>query len=99
SGLEWAVVRASWFSQNFSEGEFREMVLNGAITLPVADIPEPFVDVDDIADIAAAALTEDHHNGEVYEVTGPRMLTFRETAQELSRAVGREVTFIPVPKQ
>lgn len=99
SGLEWTVVRASWFSQNFSEGEFREMVLNGAITLPVADIPEPFVDVDDIADVAVAALTEDHHSGEVYEVTGPRMLTFREAAQELSRAVGREVTFIPVPKQ
>lgn len=99
AGVEWTVVRASWFNQNFSEGEFLGMVLEGAITLPAADIPEPFVDVDDIADVAVAALTEDGHNGEIYEVTGPRMLTFTEVAQEISRASGREVQFIPIPDE
>ena len=98
AGVEWTVVRASWFNQNFSEGEFLGMVLDGAITLPAADIPEPFVDADDIADVAVAALTEDGHNGEIYQVTGPRMLTFAEVAQEISRAAGREVQFIPIPK-
>jgi uncharacterized protein YbjT (DUF2867 family) len=98
AGVEWTVVRASWFNQNFSEGEFLGMVLDGAITLPAADIPEPFVDVNDIADVAAAALTEDGHNGEIYEVTGPRMLTFTEVAQEISRAAGREVQFVQIPK-
>jgi uncharacterized protein YbjT (DUF2867 family) len=98
SGIEWTVVRSSWFNQNFSEGEFLGMVLDGAITLPAADVPEPFVDVNDIADVAVAALTDDGHNGEIYEVTGPRMLTFTDVAKEISRAAGREVQFIQVPK-
>lgn len=98
AGVEWTVVRSSWFNQNFSEGEFLGMVLDGAITLPAADIPEPFVDVDDIADVAVAALTGDGHNGEIYEVTGPRLLTFAEVATEISRAAGREVQFMQIPQ-
>lgn len=99
SGLQWTVVRASWFNQNFSEGEFLPMILDGAITLPAGDIPEPFIDVDDIADVAVAALTEAHHNGEVYEVTGPRLMTFRDVACELSRALGKDVSFIDIPHE
>lgn len=99
SGIEWTVVRASWFNQNFSEGEFLGMVLDGMITLPAANVPEPFVDADDIADVAVAALTEEGHAGEIYEVTGPRMLTFTDVAKEISRAVGREVQFNQIPKE
>jgi len=97
--VEWTVVRASWFNQNFSEGEFLGMVLDGAITLPAADVSEPFIDVNDIADVAVAALTEEGHAYEIYEVTGPRMLTFTELAQEISLAAGREVQFIQIPKE
>ena len=99
SGVEWTVVRASWFMQNFSEGEFLGMVLDGAITLPAGDVPEPFIDVNDIADVAVAALTEKGHAYEIYEVTGPRMLTFNELAQEISKAAGREVQFIQIPQE
>ena len=99
AGVEWTVVRASWFMQNFSEGEFLGMVLDGAITLPASEVPEPFIDINDIADVAVAALTEEGHAYETYEVTGPRMLTFNELAQEISKAVGREVQFIQVPKE
>ncbi len=98
AGVEWTVVRASWFNQNFSEGEFLVMVLNGAITLPAANVAEPFVDADDIADVAVAALTESGHNGEIYEVTGPRMMTFAELAKEISHAANREIKFIQIPK-
>ena len=72
SGINWTIVRSSWFNQNFSEGAFVEMVQAGQISLPNGDTPEPFVDVDDIADVAVAALTESGHAGEIYEVTGPR---------------------------
>jgi uncharacterized protein YbjT (DUF2867 family) len=99
AGIEWTVVRASWFNQNFSEGEFLGMVLDGAITLPAGDVPEPFVDVDDIADVAVAALTEDGHAGEIYEVTGPRMLTFAEVAGEIALASGRVIDYIQIPKE
>ena len=99
AGIEWTVVRASWFNQNFSEGEFLDMVLAGVITLPAGDVPEPFVDVDDIGDVAVAALTEDGHAGQVYEVTGSRMLTFSEAAAEIARASGREIQYIQIPHE
>ena len=97
SGLDWTIVRASWFNQNFSEGEFISMVRAGEITLPAGNVPEPFVDADDIADVAVAALTESGHAGELYEVTGPRLITFAEVALELSYATGRQIGYTPVP--
>lgn len=97
SGIHSTIVRSSWFNQNFSEGEFVTMVQSGQITLPDVDTPEPFVDIDDIAEVAVAALTEEGHVGEVYEVTGPRMLTLAEVAAELSKATGRDINYIPVP--
>ena len=97
SGLDWTVVRASWFNQNFSEGAFIDMVHAGQITLPVGDVQEPFVDVDDIADVATAALTEPGHSGEIYEVTGPELLTLKDIARELTAATGRQIAFVEIP--
>lgn len=97
SGLEWTVVRASWFFQNFSEGAFIDMVQAGHIALPAGDIKEPFVDVDDIADVATLALTQPGHNGKVYELTGPRLLSFADIAKELSKATGREIAYSSIP--
>jgi uncharacterized protein YbjT (DUF2867 family) len=99
AGLAWTIVRAGWFSQNFSEGEFLGMVKDGTIMLPAGDIPEPFIDVDDIADVAVAALTESGHEYEIYEVTGPRLMTFPDVAKEISQATGREVKFVQIPKE
>ncbi len=97
SGLDWTVVRCSFFAQNFSEGIFLEGIQGGELALPVGDVREPFVDVDDIADVATAALTEDGHAGQVYELTGPDLLTFEEAVAQIAKAANREVRFIPVP--
>jgi uncharacterized protein YbjT (DUF2867 family) len=99
SGLEWTIIRASWFNQNFSEGAFIEMVLSGQITLPGGSVLEPFVDVDDIAEVAVAALTESGHTGEVYEVTGPRLMSFADVASDLSRATGRPIEYVQIPHE
>lgn len=99
TGVAWTIIRASWFNQNFSEGAFIDMVLNGAVTLPAGTTPEPFVDADDIAEIAVAALTEPGHAGELYEVTGPRLMTLADVAADLSRATGREIAFVDVPHE
>jgi uncharacterized protein YbjT (DUF2867 family) len=96
SGAELTIVRSTWFAQNFSEGGFLDFVLAGEVTLPAGDTPEPFVDVDDIADVAVAALTEEGHEGELYEVTGPRLLTFEEAVDEIARAADREIRYVPV---
>ena len=96
SGAELTILRSTWFAQNFSEGAFLDFVLAGEVTLPAGDTPEPFVDVDDIADVAVAALTEEGHEGEVYELTGPRLLTFEEAVGEIARAANREIRYVPV---
>jgi uncharacterized protein YbjT (DUF2867 family) len=96
SGADLTIVRATWFMQNFSEDYMVEHILAGAIALPAGDTPEPFVDADDIADVAVAALTDDKHIGELYELTGPRLLTFREAAEEISSATGRDIPYVPV---
>ncbi|MEE1824883.1 NmrA family transcriptional regulator [Streptomyces sp. BE20] len=91
AGTGWSVVRCAWFNQNFSESFLLEAVLAGELALPAGVADEPFVDVDDIADVAVAALTEDGHHGQVYELTGPRLLSFADVAAELSAASGREI--------
>jgi uncharacterized protein YbjT (DUF2867 family) len=96
SGIEWTLLRASWFAQNFSEGHFLEPILEGEVALPVKSIGEPFVDADDIADAAVAALTQDGHVGQLYELTGPRLWTFAEAIAELARATGRDIRFSSV---
>lgn len=96
SGAEWTILRASWFCQNFSENYLLEPVLSGYLELPVGNVGEPFVDAEDIADVAVAALTEDRHAGQLYELTGPRLLTFAEAMGEIARAAGREIRYVQV---
>lgn len=96
SGIDFTIVRAAWFAQNFSEGYLRDPVLAGILPMPGGDIAEPIIDIDDIAEVVVAALTEDGHKGELYEVTGPRLMTFADMATELSRATGREIRHIPI---
>lgn len=96
SGVDYTLVRASWFAQNFSEGYLRDPVLNGVLPIPGGDIAEPIIDVDDIADVAVAALTEPQHGGKLYEVTGPRLLGFAQMAEILSASLGRQITHIPI---
>jgi uncharacterized protein YbjT (DUF2867 family) len=96
AGLEWTVVRCSWFNQNFSEDYLLEPILEGEVALPAGETPEPFVDTQDIADVAVAALTEPGHSGRVYELTGPRLLTFAEAIAEIGRGTGRELRYVPI---
>jgi uncharacterized protein YbjT (DUF2867 family) len=96
AGADWTVVRATWFSQNFSEGSFAEGIAAGELALPAGDVPEPFVDLEDVADVAVAALTEDGHAGEVYALTGPRPLTFEQAVREIGEFTGRPIRFVPL---
>jgi uncharacterized protein YbjT (DUF2867 family) len=96
SGADLTILRSTWFMQNFSEDYMLEHVLSGEIRLPAGDVPTPFLDADDIADVAVAALTEDRHAGQLYELTGPRSLTFAEAAAEIAEATGREIRYVPV---
>ncbi len=96
SGLDWNVIRASWFAQNFSEAFMAEGVLNGDLVLPAANTPEPFIDTDDIAEVAVAALIDSSKRNRLYEVTGPELLTFQDCVDEISKQLGKKIKFTSV---
>lgn len=97
SSISWSIVRASWFFQNFSESFMLEGILAGELVLPAGATVEPFIDADDIADVVVASLTEPGHRDKVYEVTGPRALTFAQCAEEISATLGRPVKYTSIP--
>jgi uncharacterized protein YbjT (DUF2867 family) len=99
SGADWTILRASFFNQNFSESYLLDPVLVGEVALPAGDVGEPFSDTDDIADVAATVLTEDGHVGEIYELTGPRPLTFAEATATIAEATGRDIAYIRIPPE
>lgn len=94
--VDWTIVRASWFSQNFSESYLLDPIVAGQVALPAGDVGEPFVDVEDIADVAAASLLDDRHIGQLYEVTGPRLWSFAAAVGEIARVTGREIRYCQV---
>lgn len=99
SGVDWTILRASWFFQNFSEAHFLEPIVQGELALPVGDIAEPFVDAEDIAEIAVEALTQPGHSGQLYELTGPRSLTFADAVEEIAHVTRRDIRFAAVPAE
>lgn len=96
SGLNYTIVRASWFNQNFSESFLMEPILAGHVALPMPDAEIPFVDADDIADVVIKALLNNSYNGETITVTGPRKLTFKEVVAEIAKGTGRQIGFQPI---
>ena len=96
SGVGYTIISASWFFQNFSEAFLLDGIQAGELVLPVGGVKEPFIDADDIADVAVAALTEPGHMGKTYEVTGPRLMTFGQAVAEIARQTGRDIRFTTV---
>ncbi|RUU99854.1 MAG: NmrA family transcriptional regulator [Mesorhizobium sp.] len=96
SGADWTILRCAWFSQNFSESFLLDPLLAGEVALPVGNVGEPFVDADDIADAAVTVLTQQGHIGQLYELTGPRLLSFADAVAEISKASGRDIRFVRI---
>ena len=98
TSLDWTIVRASWFFQNFSENYFLDEIVAGAITLPEGLAPEPFIDAEDIAEIAAEALVGSRHSRKLYELTGPQALTFAEAIAQIGKVTKRDIACQIIPK-
>jgi uncharacterized protein YbjT (DUF2867 family) len=96
SGASFTILRCAWFSQNFSESFLLGPVLEGNVAFPAARVREPFLDVDDVADVAVAALTQHRHAGQIYDLTGPRLLSFAEAVQEIAQASQRVLRYTPI---
>ena len=96
SGVNWTILRPDWLAQNFSEGPWLPGVLAGTLALPTGDGRVPFINTEDIAEVATAALTEDCHNGQIYQLTGPRAIGFGEATDLIGKAAGRTVRYVDV---
>lgn len=99
SGLNYTLVRASWFNQNFSEGAFLDFILAGQVALPMPEAEIPFVDADDIADVVTKVLVDDSYNGQTITVTGPRKMTFREVVMAMAEGIGKDIHYQPISIQ
>ncbi|MEO0570574.1 MAG: NmrA family transcriptional regulator [Bacteroidota bacterium] len=96
SGIDTTVIRASWFNQNFSESFFLPPIQSGVIALPLAHLGAPYVDANDLAEVAAKVLLEPGHQGKIYELTGPRLWNFEQITAAIAKATGRELKFVPI---
>lgn len=96
SGLAWTILRPTWFMQNFTEGPWRQAILDGELALPAGHGTTPFIDADDIADVAVAALTGNGHAGEIYVLTGPRAVGFGEAVDLIASRIGRPARYVDV---
>lgn len=94
SGAEWTIIRPNNFNQNFDEDLWCAPLRAGRLALPIGPVPEPFIDAQDIADVAAALLTSDGHHGQVYELSGPRALTFGAAVATMAGAAGRAIRYV-----
>jgi len=99
SSIPATIVRCGWFNQNFSESFFKDLMMSGTLAVPNAHVGEGYVDADDIADVVTAALTEDGHAGEIYALSGPELLNFREIAKIWNEVTGREATVVDVSRE
>ncbi len=96
SGVDYTIVRASWFNQNWSESFFLDSILSGEVALPMSDVLIPFVDANDIAEVAANVLLDDAYNGEIIEVTGPELITFKDIVDIISKTSNRDLNFYDI---
>ncbi|WP_375750614.1 hypothetical protein [Vibrio sp. HN007] len=96
SGVSATILRSAWFAQNFSEGSFHQSVMENAIPIPGDGNGEPIVDLDDFAEVAVKVLTESGHENKIYEITGPRIITFGEVADILTETLDRQIQYIPI---
>jgi uncharacterized protein YbjT (DUF2867 family) len=96
SGISATILRSAWFAQNFSEGSLHQPVMENIIPMPGDGIGEPIVDLDDFAEVAVKVLTEFGHENKIYEITGPRVITFAEVADILTETLNRHIQYIPI---
>ncbi|MCO5065116.1 MAG: SDR family oxidoreductase [Rhizobiaceae bacterium] len=92
SGLPYAILRPNWFSNNF-QTFWKAGIDHGTIAVPAGEGKSAFIDVRDIAESAAAALTDNRFNGKAYNLTGPKAYSYAEAAAVLSGAIGKPVSY------
>ena len=99
-GFELTILKPSFFAQNFKNYEWDNITRHNITYVPAGDGVVAFVDVHDIAAVAAKVLTEEGHGGKTYNITGPEALSYADAAGLLSEVTGRSIAYpAPTPQQ
>jgi uncharacterized protein YbjT (DUF2867 family) len=97
SGIGFTHLRPNFFMQVFSTGPLlADIRSTGALHVPAADARISYVDVRDIAAVAAAALTQPGHAGRAYTLTGGEALDHHQIARHVSEAAGTTIRYVPI---
>jgi uncharacterized protein YbjT (DUF2867 family) len=97
SGLDYVILRPNLFLQNIPESTIPSIGEDGDFYVNAGDARISMVDTRDVAEVAAVVLTQPGHAGAHYNVTGPEAISYDDVAAELSRALGRKVTYVDAP--
>ena len=98
SGLDWTFLRPNFYMQNMLM--YAEAIKqSGTFALPLGTALTAMIDTNDVGEVAAVVLSGEGHGGEVYELTGPDLMSFHEVAQRLGNAVGRNVRYHAQPPE
>lgn len=94
--FDWTMVRPSDFMQNLETVHRRSIVERDEIAVPAGSGTSSFIDVEDVAEVAAKVLTQEGHSGKGYTITGDRALSFADVAEKMSAVLGRRIHYRPV---
>lgn len=94
SGLAWTIIRPAVFMQNFANFGVESIKQQNTLYAPAGDAKLNFIDVRDIAAVAAKVLTTPGHEAKEYNITGPEALTHKQVADILSKVTGKEINYV-----
>jgi uncharacterized protein YbjT (DUF2867 family) len=97
SGLDYTILRPNSFMQNILTYYAPSIRSQGAFYAAMGNARTSFIDVRDVAAVAARTLTSAGHAGKTYELNGPEALTYAEVAGKITRASGRKVQYVDIP--
>ena len=97
SGLDYTIVRPNSFMQNILTYYASSIRTEGAFYAAMGNARTSFIDVRDVAAVAARTLTSPGHAGKTYELNGPEALTYGEVAEKITQVSGRRVNYVDIP--
>jgi len=96
SGMNWTMIKPNFFMQNLL-GSGKTIVEQNKFFLPMGEGKAGMIHTKDVGTVIAKVLSEDGHEGQNYEVTGPEILSFHDVAEIFSKVLGKKVDYINVP--
>ena len=97
--LSYTILRPNSFHQNVLAFFAPSIRTQGVFYSSMQNARNSFIDVRDIAAIAAKALAGGEHSGKIYELNGPEAINYAELAAKISKVAGREVRYVDIPME